>query len=466
MEGGDSLQVSPLGLIILLVMVFLTWRLPRRKAFIPLLLTAGFLPLGQGVIIFGLSFQFFRLLLLVGMLRLVVRRELQAIRFTTIDKLFFTWCAVALINGTLLIPGVSQFISFSGFVYNALCPYLFFRCLIRDTRDFKECLWWFAIVAALLGVFMLIEKATGKNLFAMFGGVPFHTFARDGKLRCQGPFRHPIVGGAFGATLFPLLVTLWFQYPQRRLLTILGTLGTSIIVITSSSSGALLAVMAAGVGLMIWSLRFQMRWVRYGILASILALALVMKAPVWYIFARLSDMTGGTGWHRSFIIDAAIAHFGEWGFRGTPRTVHWGGYPPPPADPENIDITNQYIVEGVKGGVVRLGLFIAIIVACFRVIGRRTGKPGAVSRQDAILYWGLGVSLFTHSVAFMSVSYFDQTVVFWYGLLATISSLGATRIGIGSVAAKPSGRATDDRLGNRHQPRKEVYSPGEQFSLA
>ena len=70
---------------------------------------------------------------------------------------------------------------------------------------------------------------------------------------------------------------------------------------------------------------------------------------------------GGTGWHRSFIIDAALKHIDEWWLVGTYRTVHWGGYPPPPADPENIDITNQYIVEGVKGGLVRLGLFILVI---------------------------------------------------------------------------------------------------------
>jgi hypothetical protein len=237
-------------------------------------------------------------------------------------------------------------------------------------------------------------------------------------------------------------------------------LGTAIIVFTSSSSGAVLAVIAAGIGLMMWFMRTRMRMVRWGILASILGLALVMKAPVWYIFARLSDMTGGTGWHRSFIIDAALAHFGEWAVRGTPRTVHWGGYPPPPADPENIDITNQYIVEGVKGGVVRLALFVAVIVACFKAIGRRTGFVGRVSRADTYLYWGIGVSLFTHTVAFMSVSYFDQTVVFWYGLLAIISSLSRLPVNTVVSANRVSAKRSSKKEASPAQAWSRVLIPG------
>ena len=148
-----------------------------------------------------------------------------------------------------------------------------------------------------------------------------------------------------------------------------------------------------------------------------------MKAPVYYLFARVSDIMGGTGWHRSFIIDAALEHIDEWWLVGTYRTVHWGGYPPPPADPENIDITNQYIVEGVKGGLLRLGLFILIISRGFKAIGRWTSLRRPPSRSVQWLYWSIGVCLATHCVSYMSVSYFDQMVVFWYWLLAVIAAL-------------------------------------------
>lgn len=40
------------------------------------------------------------------------------------------------------------------------------------------------------------------------------------------------------------------------------------------------------------------------------------------------------------------------------------------------------------------------------------------------MIWSLGVSLFIHAVSFLSVSYFDQMIVFWYLLLAMISAVG------------------------------------------
>jgi hypothetical protein len=37
--------------------------------------------------------------------------------------------------------------------------------------------------------------------------------------------------------------------------------------------------------------------------------------------------------------------------------------------------------------------------------------------------WAFGAAVFAHSVAFMGVSYFDQTIVAWYLLIAIISTI-------------------------------------------
>ena len=73
--------------------------------------------------------------------------------------------------------------------------------------------------------------------------------------------------------------------------------------------------------------------------------------------------------------------------------------------------------------VLLLALFIAIIVQCFKVIGRRTKVEAAKSFAGGILYWAMGVSLFTHCVSFWSIVYFDQMAVIWYWLLAVISRI-------------------------------------------
>jgi len=440
-EGAEnSLAVSGIGLVFIVLMSVLTWRLPRSRAVIPLLLTAAFLPLGQGVVLFGLHLQFFRLLLLVGLVRVFVRRELHSIRLTALDKTFLCWALVVLVCGFMMTPTSAQFINVGGFVYNALASYFFVRCLVRDTHEVVGMIQWLAVIAVVLAFFMTIEKITGRNLFATLGGVPVETSVRDGHIRCQGAFRHAIVAGTFGATLFPLLAGLWFQGRKFRYQAVLGIMGCAVIDVTSASSGALLAMIVGGIGLFLWKLRRSMTWVRRGLIAMIIVLTLFMNAPVWYIFARIADVTGGSGWHRAYIIETAVAHLNEWWLIGTPRTVHWGGYPPPPGDPNNIDITNQYIVEGVKGGLLRLVLFVCLIVFGFKAIGRRTSVGCVVTIPTQWLYWCLGVCLVTHGVSFMSVSYFDQMVVFWYWLLAVISSLSCLPLAeaVDGVEARPA----------------------------
>ncbi len=153
-------------------------------------------------------------------------------------------------------------------------------------------------------------------------------------------------------------------------------------------------------------------------------LALVMKAPVWYAIDRLSAITGGTGWHRAYLIDQAIKHFNEWWLIGSAYTVHWA-----PAglvttgDPNNMDIVNQYVTEGLGGGLLKLGLFVTMIIMCFRTVGRWSCKPFLPSAPVQRFTWSVGTCLFAHCVSFLSVSYFDQIIIMWYWLLAVFSML-------------------------------------------
>jgi hypothetical protein len=79
-------------------------------------------------------------------------------------------------------------------------------------------------------------------------------------------------------------------------------------------------------------------------------------------------------------------------------------------------------VEGVEGGVLKLGLFIVIIISCFKGLGRALRDKPPIS-PAGLFVWAIGVSLFTHSFSFISISYFDQMIVVWFWLLASISCL-------------------------------------------
>ncbi len=166
-----------------------------------------------------------------------------------------------------------------------------------------------------------------------------------------------------------------------------------------------------------------MRMIRWGGVLAILALALVMNAPIYYILDRI-DLTGSsTGWHRAVLIESAITHVGDWWLGGTDYTRDWtpeAGY-----DENNTDITNHYIRMAVWGGLPMLILFIGSLVVAFGMIARTLQANNKVPRQDQFLMWTLGCILFGHVTAMLSVSYFDQSVFFLYFVLAAIATLQA-----------------------------------------
>ncbi|MGZ6206449.1 MAG: hypothetical protein ACXWMS_02640, partial [Syntrophales bacterium] len=91
-------------------------------------------------------------------------------------------------------------------------------------------------------------------------------------------------------------------------------------------------------------------------------------------------------------------------------------------DPTMADMTNQFIYEGVTGGLLPMVLFIILISLGFRAVGRLVHSTERVDPfSSRIMVWSLGVGLFAHVVSFMSVSYFDQNVVMFYFILACSS---------------------------------------------
>jgi hypothetical protein len=341
------------------------------------------------------------------------------------DKVVVWWAVLSVVLGTLSKPTADVFVNRLGAFYYAVGIYFLVSCWVKDAETFLGLVKALAVMMVPIAVSMVVEKFTAHNVFSILGGVPAITVERAGHLRCQAAFRHPILAGTFGATAFPLFVGLWFQGGKAKKTAMWGGISASIVTVAASSSGALVTLLLGWVGLALWRLRHRMRLIRRGILVIILLLALVMNAPVWYLTARLSGITGGTGWYRGWLIDQAVAHFDEWWLCGTTYTANWSvsGGELLDDDPDNIDITNQFILEGVRGGVLKLALFFTLIVLCFKAIGRRIQNATAASLAAGMLLWAMGVSVYTHCISFFSVTYYDQLAVIWYWLLAVISRI-------------------------------------------
>lgn len=413
------MNVNPFALIFLLASAFIILRSSRGYAVGAMLAIAAFVPLGQQIPLFGLHFYFLRILVLVGLCRVLMRRETIGFKLATMDKLFIWWVVAGFVCEMLRGGSAQTF----GAVYDAIGAYFLFRIWMRTDEDVLAPLRLLAVVAIGIGICMAWETIKHQDLFYVFGGVPLVPMERGGRYRAEGPFLQPILAGTFGATLFPVLIGLWRNDGRSKLLTIGGIIGSLMITVASASSGPLLTFVAAMIGFGLWPIRERMYIFRRAIVALLVVFTLVMNAPVWYLIAKVSDVVGGGGWHRSWLIEQFLTHIGQWWLVGTSYTANWApGGEVIFNNPNMMDITNQYVAEGIHGGIWGLGLFVAMIVVAFKTVGRAV-RDEAKPAVERILIWALGVCLASHCAAFISVSYFDQIQVFWFWLLALIAGV-------------------------------------------
>lgn len=412
---AEVTALHPLALVAVLMAGFCLLVLPRRYALASVILFGFLVPMNQRVVILGLDWFVLRILILFGWVRLLSRGEFRSMAFSAMDRLVLLWVAVMVLSYTLLWQTFGAFINRLGFAFNVVGIYFLGRTLVRNLDDLEILAKWLSRTAMIVAVFMLVEYSTQKNFFSIFGGVPVETILRDGKLRCQGPFGHPIMAGTFGATLLPLFWSLWWWGGESgKRFAVLGGLASTLITLTSSSSGPLLTYVAGVTGLLLWPLRKRVRTICWGLVLMILGLHIVMKAPVWALLWRVKVLSASTSYHRFVLFDQFVKRFDEWWIIGTKSTSDWGDH--------LFDVTNQYVRFGVDGGIVGLTLFVLILFLCIKGLGgafRRCGDDARLSR----LIWGLGVCLFAHVVSFWGVSYWDQMILDFYFSIAAISSV-------------------------------------------
>lgn len=389
--------------------------LPRKWAVVPMLIMACFISPAQRLVILSMDFNLLRLMVLFGWIRVMLRGELQGYVFRPIDLVLLLWSVCGTLAMTILYLDPQVLIYRLGLMYDALGMYFLFRCLIRDFSEIRNIAISMAWLSLPVCLFFLVEKNTGRNMFAIFGGVPEYTLIRNGSLRCQGAYAHPILAGAFWASSLPLIIATGFVSESRRLLAVLGTGAALLIVFCTTSSTPIMATFIALVAMAAYPFRGALPFVRWGCIVGLLLLHFVMNNPVWHLLARIDLAGGSTGWYRYKLIDDFINHFGEWWALGTTSTSTWWEW-------GSNDVTNQYVLEGVTGGLMTLILFVLVIVLAFRGIGRCSSRLQGGS-SNRLFAWAVGASLFVHCGIFIGVSYFGQMSMLWFLTLAMAASL-------------------------------------------
>ena len=399
---GPTLFIT-IGLVIVMFVI------PRKYILLPYVVGACFAPADQTIMVGELDFQVLRILVIAGMLRLALRGEMIPIRWNRFDKLVLAWFVVSSIVYTAQWMTFSAFLNRCGRFVEWMCLYWVFRQTVRSWKDLRFAYVALAVCAVAMAPFVFIERTTGLNPFVVLGRVV--TAVREEQFRCQATFPHSIMMGLFWATLVPLFVGFARQQAKHRWLLWGGVAASTFMIMMTASSTPILTLAAVAGLLAAFRFRHSTGTAAWGVLGMLIALHFIMKAPVWNLVARVGVVSGSTGWHRYYLIDEAIHNFPQWMLFGTRETSSWGlGLE---------DVTNQFILEGVRGGFVSLVLFCVILF-----VGARAAVRLSLCLRDkseSYLVWGVFVTIIGHCLSFIGVSYFGQIAMIWYLLLASVA---------------------------------------------
>jgi hypothetical protein len=413
--GAAETLLHPLVAVWLLIAIVLMLTRPREQALVVFLISCFTIPVGQVVVLGSLHFTVLRILIIAGLARLtsaggLSRRGRFPGGFNPVDQVVVLWTVSALIILSLQWMNMQALVHNLGDFLDAIGGYLVVRFLIPNGDAVRSTIKVLAWVCVIQGVCMTNEQITHRNIFGYLGGMPLTVTVRDGKIRSEGVMGC-LYAGVFAGTIIPMFLWLWTQ-TKSRLAAVAGLAGATAMVITSNSSTSWMAIAGSIVGLAFWPLRKQMRLVCWGFALLLLVLHLVMNGPVWSLIARV-DLTGSSSsYHRYYLLDNCIRHFGDWWLLGYKYYDKWGW--------SMWDLCNQFVVVALLGGLLTLVFYIAIFTRSFRAIGKARKLVNGNRGKEWFL-WCLGADLFANVVAHFGINYMAQMMMSLFPLVACIS---------------------------------------------
>jgi hypothetical protein len=448
--------MNPFGALVMGLLSVLVLCLSRAGAAVAVIASVCYLTEGQDFEIAGFRLTAIRVVLAIALLRVLARGELKRVRMNSVDWALICYAVALLLISTLRVGTVQELVYRVGMFGNVALAFFVCSALLQDPADVPVVITRSAWLLVPYAMLMVLESFTGRNLFGLLGGVYSESWIRDGHVRSAGAFRNAITAGSFGATFALLFATRWFAF-GRSLAACVGLIAALAVVVTARSSGPFLGLVFGLTALACWPVRLHTRKIRWGIVLTLAGLAVVMKAPIWFLLDRVSDATGGGGYHRALLIDRFVNDFGAWWLAGTSDTKAWFPYS---LDDGTADITNRFVLDGVDAGIVGLTLSVALVVRCFQRLGTGLRIVRGKSLRDEKVLWGLGATLIANVAILFSVTYFDQMFVVWYFLLACIARVETVPEREQPTVTMPSPRVSSRVQFGRAAPRPRTPNRG------
>jgi hypothetical protein len=316
-----------------------------------------------------------------------------------------------------------------GFLMDTWCAYLAARLIVTSRARLVSVIKCVGVVLIPLAVLGVIESVTRwRPFFPLFryspwfreGAGGFASEERFGFARAVGPFSQAILFGSDFAMFLPLIYYLRYEKGDWHSLAYVLSATALVGALSSMSSGPLVMVMAVVFCLIMERYKKWVKPMFMFLIFSCIFIGIASNRPFYHVMASWANPLGGAGWHRAKLIDLAIDHFHEWWEVGYGmEDPGWG----PELGMGFTDVTNEFILAGVRYGILGIIALCLILVAAFRGListYRRLTNPAMKS-----LCWAFGSLLFSTVVCWMSVSFFGQLMPLFYcclGMIGCISS--------------------------------------------
>lgn len=318
----------------------------------------------------------------------------------------------------------------AGALFDNALVYFAARLVVVSKDDYIRFFKGLLAIAAPLAILGMFQSATGLNPWGQFverGAVDSFVQEWDINSRRHGLFRayvnfpYPITFGFFFALVAASATGLWRSIPRERRQPIALGLAMAVAgMMSSMSSGPLLAGIAGGFVIAMW------RWRRYwklGVAGVVIMLTAVDIGSnrTWYdVLGWYCTFNSVTAGYRVGLIKEAL---------GGGMTDHWLlGYGL--VSPSNInevlshwthtDITNHYIFQLLRFGLVGFLPWLGFVV--FATRGLRVAYREAITMPQRWLIWCIAAGLTSAYASMMSACWEGQP----YNLLFAIFGLAAT----------------------------------------
>ena len=374
--------------------------------------------------------------ILVG--RFVVAVLLMRCYFDDRLRRKFTWCrldtlvtlSMVVYVGAYLVTQVNPIPQTlegrAGFLMDTWCAYLAARFIVTDRKKLISIIKCIGIALIPLAILGVIESVTGWQPYAALwrfspwfrGGERYVSEGRFGFARAVGPFSHAILFGGVFAMYLPLIYYLRHEKGEWRSLTYVIFLIALLGALSSMSSGPWVMVIVVIFCLVMERHKQWAKPLFMLLVFSCISIGIASNRPFYHVIASWANPLGGASYHRAKLIDLAIENFDEWWLVGYgDKDPGWGEF----LGMGRTDVTNEYILNGVRYGILGVIALCAVLAKSFRDListYRRLTNPAMKA-----LCWAFGSLLFSIAVAWMSVSFFGQLSTLVYCSIGMIGSL-------------------------------------------